>query len=423
MYYSKDFIEPGSVVGLDSSIYAGVQKTEKPYQSDILGVVSTNPGLILGDASPKSADRPVMLALNGRVPVRVTAQNGDINPGDLLTSSSIPGVAMKADKTGTVIGIAMESYSGVGEGEVLTFLKPMNHQAKIAEIFDQIDVNSQNFGLDVLTQLSANPKNDSSSDTVTDRLIAGIEMVSPKITVDELFAKKIVAGQIEGLDVVNDRLSALEKQVATLSASLSQHQGSSESATAQKENELIDRITKNLDSATKSATVTSGILSMGSLDSSGLTTLPGTLRVQGNGLFEGILTVLDNLTTNNFIVNGVSTFFSDAIFKGKVNFEKAPTFAQDSGGFATITKGTDRVEVKFENEFENEPIINTGVSFDVDSLSLEQTFFKQGYHYIIVDRSKKGFTIVLNKKAGDDVTFTWTAVQIKDAKTARSTFD
>jgi hypothetical protein len=35
------------------------------------------------------------LALNGRVPVKVTEENGPIEPGDLLTTSSLPGHAMK----------------------------------------------------------------------------------------------------------------------------------------------------------------------------------------------------------------------------------------------------------------------------------------------------------------------------------------
>ncbi len=35
------------------------------------------------------------LALTGRVPVKITGENGAIEPGDLLTTSSTPGHAMK----------------------------------------------------------------------------------------------------------------------------------------------------------------------------------------------------------------------------------------------------------------------------------------------------------------------------------------
>ena len=42
------------------------------------------------------ADRMAYVALSGRVPVKVSTQFGDIQIGDALTSSPIPGVAMKA---------------------------------------------------------------------------------------------------------------------------------------------------------------------------------------------------------------------------------------------------------------------------------------------------------------------------------------
>ncbi|MCK9994433.1 MAG: hypothetical protein Dbin4_02953, partial [Alphaproteobacteria bacterium] len=39
----------------------------------------------------------VPLALSGRVPVKVSAENGPIKPGDLLTTSSTPGHAMRCE--------------------------------------------------------------------------------------------------------------------------------------------------------------------------------------------------------------------------------------------------------------------------------------------------------------------------------------
>jgi hypothetical protein len=61
------------------------------------------------------------LALAGRVPVKVTAENGPIRPGDLLVASSTPGHAMRAPQRvapGTVVGKAMgtlEQRRGVVE--------------------------------------------------------------------------------------------------------------------------------------------------------------------------------------------------------------------------------------------------------------------------------------------------------------------
>ena len=113
-------------------------KAEKAYDQKILGVISTNPGQVLGK---KQNDDDVQLALNGRVPVKVSSSNGDIHAGDQLTSSSIPGVAMKATGVGQVIGKALEDYSNsdtsaVGKIMVFMNLSWYDSQANLVDIGD-----------------------------------------------------------------------------------------------------------------------------------------------------------------------------------------------------------------------------------------------------------------------------------------------
>ena len=87
--------------------------------------MSTQPGQILGD--PNAAGytaKPVLLALSGRIPVKVSLENGPIKAGDYLTTSSIPGVAMKATKAGQMIGKALEDFDSPNsdaQGMVMTF--------------------------------------------------------------------------------------------------------------------------------------------------------------------------------------------------------------------------------------------------------------------------------------------------------------
>lgn len=57
------------------------------------------------------------VALAGRVPVKVDASFGAIEPGDPLTASPVPGVAMKATHSGPIIGTALETLLA-GEGRV-----------------------------------------------------------------------------------------------------------------------------------------------------------------------------------------------------------------------------------------------------------------------------------------------------------------
>ncbi|MBI2084043.1 MAG: hypothetical protein HYT70_00275 [Candidatus Aenigmarchaeota archaeon] len=103
---------------VNSDIY--VDKSSKPYQSDVIGVISTKPGVLLSDDSTNSQKRPV--SLSGRVPVKISTENGPIAVGDLLTSSSTPGVAMKSTKAGRVIGVALESTDS--NGKVIVFVNP-----------------------------------------------------------------------------------------------------------------------------------------------------------------------------------------------------------------------------------------------------------------------------------------------------------
>ncbi len=78
----------------------------------IIGVISSAPAMIMGyDQNNASSTYPV--ALVGRVPVKVSLENGPIAVGDRISASSIPGVGKRASSTEATVGIALESYSGV----------------------------------------------------------------------------------------------------------------------------------------------------------------------------------------------------------------------------------------------------------------------------------------------------------------------
>lgn len=188
-------------------------------------------------------------------------------------------------------------------------------------------------------------------------------------------------------------------------------------------------INEKLLAASSSATVPSNALKLQDLNIKGLMVFEDSIRVKNNGLFEGMLTVIDTITTNDFIANGLSTFFGKTSFKDNAQFEKQVIFSSDIGGQALIKKDANKVEISFDKDFEQTPVINASVSFDEekdeggnvkDSQALIDKYFNEKYAFVIVGKSKKGFTIVLNKNAADDVNFTWTALRVKDVKTIQS---
>ena len=66
-----------------------VKRSMGPLDHNVLGILSTQPALVMGDPAPHDGHRAVYLALAGRVPVKVNMENGPIEPGDLLGPSSM----------------------------------------------------------------------------------------------------------------------------------------------------------------------------------------------------------------------------------------------------------------------------------------------------------------------------------------------
>lgn len=124
MLPAADDLEPGDVlvIGPDGKL----ARSTTPYATNVAGVYSTQPGFVGGAGDGTDPAGKVPLAIVGVVPVKVSAESGSIRPGDLLTTSSIPGHAMKAiaPKVGTIIGKALASLeSGTGLIPMLVILQ------------------------------------------------------------------------------------------------------------------------------------------------------------------------------------------------------------------------------------------------------------------------------------------------------------
>jgi hypothetical protein len=122
-----EFLPEGSVVVIDEFHPGQLKLSDEPYDTRVAGIISgangIHPGISLHQEG--TFDDGQNVALTGRVYVRADAAYGAIRPGDLLTTSSTPGHAMKvtdhAKAVGAILGKAMSGLSD-GKGMVLVLV-------------------------------------------------------------------------------------------------------------------------------------------------------------------------------------------------------------------------------------------------------------------------------------------------------------
>jgi len=94
----------------------------------VLRVLATSLSIRIPDDSAltiQSCRWASAVALSGRVPVKVSLNNGDIKIGDLLTVSDETGLVMKATEPGFVVGMALEGSDRQSEdGKITMFVNP-----------------------------------------------------------------------------------------------------------------------------------------------------------------------------------------------------------------------------------------------------------------------------------------------------------
>jgi hypothetical protein len=120
-------VPQGAVVVIDDKNPGQLKLTDQPYDTRVAGVVSgangIHPGIQMHQQGLLEGGKNV--ALTGRVYVMADAANGPIKPGDLLTTSSTPGEAMKVTDhvraQGAILGKAMTSLAH-GRGLVLVLV-------------------------------------------------------------------------------------------------------------------------------------------------------------------------------------------------------------------------------------------------------------------------------------------------------------
>ncbi len=249
-YSTNDDLKAGEVVTLDRMNATYTKRATMPYDPHIMGVVSTEPGFVAGAYTENSEP----IALVGRVPVKVSTENGQIKAGDYLTSSTIPGYAMKATVGGRVIGQAMEDldpentteeilcpHEGAGNlpdtkcGSITVFVNLTQYNGESVSVamskegfkLEENDlplIPGMDFaeGTDGRNQQEIlgflKSQQDRGQSVYTDHVASTQDVISPKIITDLLIAKKIRAESIEGLEILTNNIEQLSERVASGSA-------------------------------------------------------------------------------------------------------------------------------------------------------------------------------------------------------------
>ncbi len=332
----------GEVVAFDTTTDKAIVQANAENSEYLAGIISTAPGLLLTDASedgtPSELVNPKPLAISGRVPVKVTDENGIIKKGDHLTVSlTKPGYAMKAKKAGITLG---QAISDSKDGYVTAFVNLTTWNGKKSGLPKEKSLTGE---VKIPTELLKELSEDNSD------------------YLSEIFTDRVVAR-----DVVSDTISTNTLSVASL--------------------KFIEKDGLSLDNAF---------------------VMKGGLKV------DSISSITDLIKMN-----------SDVEFIG------TPFFNKDTAGFAKIIAGTKEIRIEFEKEYLVKPIVTANLSFERDENTREDDQIKNeeldvqaafsGVQFVIINKNTKGFTILLNKKAPRDLSFSWIALAVKDATTFTS---
>lgn len=107
-------IENGMIISHKNGVY---QLSTEAYDKAIFGVVNLFPNIelietIVNVDDPENRDGQIPVINSGTSPILVSGESGPIEKGNLITASSIPGVGMRAVKSGFTLGIAMQNFDG-----------------------------------------------------------------------------------------------------------------------------------------------------------------------------------------------------------------------------------------------------------------------------------------------------------------------
>jgi trimeric autotransporter adhesin len=369
VYYSiDDSASEGDIVSLTDQWVSQVKKSSRAYDAKAIGIISTKPGLIMGEAD--GSGKPVVVGLAWRVPVKVTTKNGDIKPGDYIATSDIPGIGMRATEPGRVIGKALTGLSGVEQGTVVVFIEN--------SYFDGVD--------EAEYEASLTSSGGEMSTTALDRFSYMVKRSLAKIDPNLIYSGSTVTTSLSGTTInvtANDTtdLTPLELEIATLSGQIAEMQ--SKIATYESLQSPMQYVSSSTGSTLSEEDITALSLIRGTIE---------WLFIDGRAVFAEMVTFTRDVV-----------FESIVIFRDTVFFEARVVFSDpDMAGTAKIAAGSRRIHVDFQSPYAKIPVVTISPVWH----------YEQG---TVANLTTTGFDIMVAASTPKVLTFNWMALIVTGA--------
>jgi len=197
----------GEIVSIDSSQPVKVQKAIESDEQRVIGVISTEPGLILGQA--EEGIPSALVALAGRVPVKVDPTSEAIANGDLIGASATAGLARKVTG-GWIIGRALEAWNpSSGQGTVTIFVNPIYvNEAQLAQTNYEDRITNLETDMALLQAQLDSGEQGATTESFTDLAVTNLSVLGDTILADTVVNGKLNVGTLT-FDNVEQSINAV----------------------------------------------------------------------------------------------------------------------------------------------------------------------------------------------------------------------
>jgi hypothetical protein len=385
----------GEVVCVDVARENSVKRCLNERDSNIMGIISDYPAF-LGNGTDEEMDDPnyTIVGMLGQVPAFASNENGEIRPGDSLTSASIPGYVMRADSGDSTVGVALEGLEG-DIGTIQVMISRRNKSFTVAEIEEKVTARIAEMEIEdeVQIMISSAVNNLNLDQEIYD-------VIRPMITIAESNIALVT-------DALGNDISTIDGRVIQNTFALEDLQTQLNQFALASTTEMLENRIVNLEDT--SQTIQGQITDLEATASTTLALIQSLL----DGGDNNDLPVVDNpdLDIQTLAVQQAATFYGTITVIGEAGFESKVVFNQDievkgkiyasadQAGTAIIAANSTSTEVVFEGEYEVVPKVTATA--------------RQPIALGISDQTSAGFHVFILEPQGQDLTFDWIALAVK----------